>query len=294
MPSGPGLAEKLRTEHPLAAGKQFDAPDNLIQVASTLAAGGPADRTAVTDYIIDLLDIGKHGYVPPATLIHLVRVPSRWYVTTTYNLLPERAAEAQGIEYNSFTWKNLPDADYIDREAQHPLYIVHLHGCVTDPDGLILDAESYRDISNRGDVQDFLHLIFHEFRACFLGTALDEPHIQAWMLSWWHTRAKHVLIDDEASVARATHGRKVGISTDAGHRGRIVPTAAFHVLDEFCEFLVTRPAATNTPLLVDEPAQATGAPADEASATAPPDQDVRYVRSDWGPDWTRRALEQAR
>src|SRR5690242_5589950 len=96
MPSGPGLAEKLRTEHPLAAGKQFDAPNNLIQVASTLAAGGPDDRAAVADFIVDLLDIDKHDYVPPATLVHLVRIPSRWCLTTTYDLLPERAAEAQG------------------------------------------------------------------------------------------------------------------------------------------------------------------------------------------------------
>lgn len=291
MPSGPGLAEKLRTGHALRAGKQFDASDNLIQVASTLAAGGPADRKAVADYIIDLLDIDKHGYVPPTTLIHLVRVPSRWYVTTTYDLLPELAAEAQGIEYQSFTWKNLPDADDIDRDAQHPLYIVHLHGCVTDQDSLILDAKSYHDILNRGDVHNFLHLLFHEFRACFLGTALDEPHIQAWMLSWWHTKAKHVLVDDEASVARATQGRGAISVQMQGIAVESFPSGAFHVLDEFCEFLVTRPAATETPLLVEEPAQAAGASVSQPSVAMPAEIEVRYVRSDWGPDWTRRALK---
>ena len=290
MPSGPGLAEKLRTEHPLASGKQFDTPNNLIDVASTLAGSGPEDRAAVAEFIIDLLDIDKHGYVPPTTLVHLVRIPSRWYLTTTYDLLPERAAEAQGIEYRSFTWRNLPDADDIDREAQHPLYIVHLHGCVTDPDSLILDARSYHDIFNRGDVENFLHLLFHEYRACFLGTALDEQHLQAWLLSWRHTKPGHVLIGDDASVDGITQGRGAISEQMHGVMVESFPTGAFELLDEYCEFLVTRPVATVTPLLAEEPAAAAGRPATEPSATTAPDIDVRYVRSDWGPDWTRRAL----
>lgn len=36
LPSGPGLARRLREEHPLAAGRQLSAPDNLIQVADEL------------------------------------------------------------------------------------------------------------------------------------------------------------------------------------------------------------------------------------------------------------------
>src|SRR3954447_10608938 len=119
MPSGPGLAEKLRTEHHLAPGKTFPQPNNLINVASVLAEDGPTDRAAVADYVIDLLDIDKHGYEPPDTLRHLVRVPSKWYLTTTYDLLPERAADEQGIRYRSFTWKNLPDPDSILHDIDH-------------------------------------------------------------------------------------------------------------------------------------------------------------------------------
>jgi hypothetical protein len=69
----------------------LDAPNNLIQVASTLAADGRKDRAAVAEFVIDLLDIDKLGYVLPTTLVHLVRIASRWYLTTTYDQLPARS-----------------------------------------------------------------------------------------------------------------------------------------------------------------------------------------------------------
>lgn len=290
MPSGPGLAETLRTEHPLASGKQFDAPDNLIDVSSTLTTGGPQDRAAVADYIVELLDIDAHGYQVPATLRQLVRIPSRWYVTTTYDLLPERAADEQGIPYRSFTWRSLPDFDDIDRDVEHPLYIVHLHGSVEDRDSLVLDAQSYQDISREGKTQDFLHLLFHLFHACFLGTALDEQYLQAWILSWRRQRARHVLIGDQQSIDLATQGRGAVSPHLHGVMVEAFPTGRFELLDEFCEHLVTRPASTSAPLMTAEPPPRGGLAASETTTGLPAAPAVRYVRADWGPDWTRRAL----
>lgn len=286
LPSGPGLAQKLRTEHPLAAGKVFDVPNNLISVSSTLAQN-PEARASVAEYICDILDIDKHGYTPPPALDHLVRIPSRWYVTTTYDVLAEEAADGQGIAYESFTWQQLPAFEDLDRDADHPLYIVHLHGSVMEPDSLILDAQSYHDISQAPDVQDFLHLLFFEFHICFFGTALDEQYLAGYLLSWKHTRPRHVLVGDETAIAGATEGRAPISPQMHGVMTEAFPAGQFELLDEFCDSLVTRPATTDAPLVTSPPPTA----ADAETATATLDLGhVRYVRSDWGPDWTRRAI----
>lgn len=287
LPSGRELALRLRTEHPLAAGKTFEAPYSLITVASALAQGGPKDRSAVTEFILDVLDIEKHGYRSPATLRQLVHIPSKWYATTTYDLLPELAAQDEGVEYESFTWRDLPVDAIGEDPSPRPLYIVHLHGSVDDPDSLILDGISYGSLSRDGGVHNFLHLLFHLYRVCFFGTSLDESYLQTDLLAWRTAMSKprHVLIDDEAGVEIVTQGR-AAVSPEA--HGVIVesfPTGRFELLDEFCRSLVTQPPSTAAPLQAEE------APALlPLGGSGQPPVEVRYVRSDWGPDWTQRAL----
>lgn len=127
----------------MASGRQFSAPDNLIQVADELTSGGPQDRQAVATFIIELLDLERDPQPIPVTFRHLARIPSSLYVTTTYDQLAERAADAQGIQHETFTWQNLPAPEDMHPGAEHPLYIVHLHRSVEDPDSLILDSQSY-------------------------------------------------------------------------------------------------------------------------------------------------------
>ncbi len=291
MPVGAGLAEILRTEHPLAAGVMFSEPDNLISVSNQLAAQHADGRRLVAEFIIERLDIDAHGYTPTPAIRNLVQVPSNWYVTTTYDLLPERAAADAGIEYESFTWRNLPPQEHIDRDVPHKLCIVHLHGSVEDPDSLILDGQSYRDISNQGEVRQFLEALFHEYRVCFMGTALDEQYLQAYLLSWRGSTVRHVLVDDERGIQNATQSRGAILTGMHGVATEAFPAGQWDLLDAFTRNLVTRPASSAVPLqLAELRAADVEQPAMSAVSVEalPP---VRYLRSDWGPAWTRRALD---
>jgi tetratricopeptide (TPR) repeat protein len=289
LPSGPGLAKLLRERHPLAVGRQFPMPDNLIQVADELTSGGRQDREAVVEFIIEVLDLNKDPRPIPATFRHLIRIPSNLYVTTTYDLLPERAADAAGIAYRTFTWRDLPAPEEVFPFAEHSLYIVHLHGSVEDKDSLILDSKSYNAIAQTPAVEQFLSCLFTLFNVCFFGTALDEQYLAGWLLSWRRTRAHHVLVNDEAGIAASTQGRSPITPSMHGVFSEAFPSGRFDLLDGFCEDLVSRPASTSVPL---KTAMTAPPPAAVADATLVSASTARYVTADWGPEWTRRALRE--
>ena len=286
-PLGGELARLLRTTHPLAVGAEFDEPNSLISVSQVLGRQAVDGRQQVADFIIDLLDIDKHHHVPPPTICNLVQTPSKWYVTTTYDLLAEKAAADAGIDYQSFTWQDLPAQEDIDRDVPHELYIVHLHGSVLHPDSLILDSKSYKNISNQGEVRQFLEALFHEFRVCFMGTSLDEQYLQAYLLSWRGTQVRHVLVNDEHGIDNATGGRGAILQGSHGVETEAFAANHWELLEGFTQYLVSRPTPSGASLLEQEPA---GTPPDGLTSPGVPVEKVRYIR-DWGPAWTRRALE---
>jgi hypothetical protein len=60
--------------------------------------------------------------------------------------------------------------------------VVHLHGCLDDPDNMVITTKDYLDHYSSGEVQDFLKHLFEKKTVLFLGYGLEEIEVLEYIL----------------------------------------------------------------------------------------------------------------
>lgn len=256
LPDGRRLAEHLGAL-PWAAGIQLSNPASCVDVASDIvAAGGRREVTArrerLNREVAKFHELSRWAdFRLTEAQRGLVHVPSKWIVTTNYDLALERAAFEEHVDHESFTNRDLTHLRQVMLdEAQapsegRPLRIVHLHGSADDHTSIVLDSSSYQEHAQRQAVGHFLVTALGLHSACFIGFGFDEPYLQVLLESFESSSPRHVLLVDEdaASLIRSRGSvtpAKHGIETSA------FPAGAWEVLDDVCRWIGS-PTVTPTP-----------------------------------------------
>lgn len=289
LPDTPSLVKALQGGE-LGAGVSFEPGAGLTETFDTLAEAHSLE--AVQDvcaaYITDL----SEGAPPAPTFPYLVQVPSRWIVTLSYDLLLERAATEAGRPVRSVTWNDTADlADlrfsYVDSsEKTDELIIFHLHGSVADPRTIVADRTQYQDVGNATAVRALLTALMSNHRTCWMGCRIDEPHLIELLASLSNGQATHCFISDQEAIDAVRRGPRAPISRrQHGMAFDGFPTGRWECLTEFCEWLVTKPAISSAPLTSGDVPSGLGPFTGVVPGT-------KYVWSDWGPEWTRKALKE--
>jgi hypothetical protein len=290
LPDTAGLSAFLQGSE-LGRGIDFVDGTGLAETFNVLAAAHAlADvRRATVDHLKALS--AKARDVPPA-YPHLVHIPSRWIVTLSYDTLLERAAREAQQPYQSVTWKetdrlNRLRTDYLASEDKRDeLIIFHLHGSVDDPDSMVADRSGYRGVAEDGVVRNLLVALLSHHRACWMGSSLDEPYLVTLLGSLATGVATNCFISDEATVVSVRDAPRGRVSkSQHGMAYAYFPTGKWHHLAEFCQWLIAKQPVTSAPLSAGTSPTSVG-----PQVTATTGQPTRYVWSDWGPDWTRKAL----
>jgi len=60
--------------------------------------------------------------------------------------------------------------------------VVHIHGCLDDPDNMVITTKDYLDHYSREEVQDFLRYLFEKKTVLFLGYGLEEIEVLEYIL----------------------------------------------------------------------------------------------------------------
>ena len=60
--------------------------------------------------------------------------------------------------------------------------VVHIHGCVDDPDSMVITTRDYLDHYSTTEVQDFLRYLFEKKTVLFLGYGLEEIEVLEYIL----------------------------------------------------------------------------------------------------------------
>ncbi len=60
--------------------------------------------------------------------------------------------------------------------------VVHIHGCVTDPDSMVITTRDYLDHYSTKEVQEFLRYLFEKKTILFLGYGLEEIEVLEYIL----------------------------------------------------------------------------------------------------------------
>lgn len=101
------------------------------------------------------------------------------FVTTNYEkyLQPlSRAAESEN-GWRVYGRENLLSA-HLDVNGN----VIHLHGCIDDPDGMVVTTRQYLEHYSSKEVQDFLEFLFNRKTVLFLGYGMDETEILEYIL----------------------------------------------------------------------------------------------------------------
>ena len=101
------------------------------------------------------------------------------FVTTNYEkyLLPESRKADPEHEWRFYRREQLLRGN-LDRNGN----VVHLHGCVDDPEGMVITTRDYLDHYSTGEVQEFLRYLFEKKTVLFLGYGLDEIEVLEYIL----------------------------------------------------------------------------------------------------------------
>ncbi len=288
LPDTNGLTRFLQSSA-LGRGVGFEKGDGLAETFNRLADAHSltAVQTVTADHLTRLTAQAKD--VPPA-FAHLVEIPSRWIVTLSYDTLLERAATEAGRPFQSVTWTeterlNQLRAEYLTPELKSDqLVIFHLHGSVDDPPSLVADRNGYRGVDADGVVKSLLVALLSVHRTCWMGCSMDEPYLVALLGQLAINKATHCFISDETGVDAVRDAPRGRVST--GQHGVAFdhfPAGQWQHLPEFCQWLVKKQPVSRAPLTSGEPVASGG--------SARPPSSTHFVRSDWGPDWARKALD---
>lgn len=101
------------------------------------------------------------------------------FVTTNYEkyLSPESRKADSEQEWRFYRREQLLRVN-LDRNGN----VVHIHGCVDDPDSMVITTRDYLDHYSSKEVQDFLRYLFEKKTILFLGYGLDEIEVLEYIL----------------------------------------------------------------------------------------------------------------
>jgi SIR2-like domain len=194
----------------------------------------------------------------------LVQVPSRLIITFNYDGLLHHTAGELGIPYEVLGPREFKRAHELIVGRDWPperLVILHLHGHTGDPDSIVLDGESYRDVYRDPLVTDILFELSHHQTLVFMATQLDESLLVAALARQTNGR-DHLLLcttDQRPELEEA----RLALS---GPRNYIT-IVDYPTHDDLLAF----------PLALAEPEDAVPG---EPAATPEPESDVLYVPAD--------------
>lgn len=245
LPLGSELAAFIAA-HPLAEGIDFSplpadgARRNPLQVTQLLLDERPEVSAPLEAAVRDMIAARSAAAVLTDELLAIARTPGRLVLSLNYDPLIQRAAEAQGIAVVTVTRReiaHLIGARLPRRNA--PLHVVHLHGTVTCPEPLVLDAVSYGNAMADGNVVALMSAVISHRAFCLLGTSFEEPYLKDIFQRFRHSPPRHVIVCSEdvaglidANDDRAPLNRLHGLAPCSYARGR------HDVLGPFCCELV--------------------------------------------------------
>lgn len=96
------------------------------------------------------------------------------FVTTNYDkyLCPDSRKADPEEKWRFYKREHLLRVN-LDRNGN----VVHLHGCVDDPDNMVITTRDYLDHYSTKEVQDFLRYLFERKTVLFLGYGLEETEV---------------------------------------------------------------------------------------------------------------------
>lgn len=116
-----------------------------------------------------------------AIAFYLVQVPSRLIISLNYDQSLESAAEEIELEVASLHGeKGIRKFIELASSSERPdrATVLHLHGSVLAPQGLVLTQDSYGDLSE-SNLENLFSALMGSYRLCVIGSALREPHLLA-------------------------------------------------------------------------------------------------------------------
>ena len=101
------------------------------------------------------------------------------FVTTNYEkyLSPSSRKADPEEEWRFYKREQLLGVN-LDRNGN----VVHIHGCLDDPDNMVITTKDYLDHYSREEVQDFLRYLFEKKTVLFLGYGLEEIEVLEYIL----------------------------------------------------------------------------------------------------------------
>lgn len=274
LPGGAELLAALRARLDPAAGDSvptdeedfFGAVDKLVD--RDIDREGEAQVCTAEFYAAALNEI-EVG----AIAFYLVQVPSGLIVSLNYDQSLESAAKEIELEVTSlYGDKGIRKFTELVSANERPeqTTVLHLHGSILEPQGLVLTQGSYGDLSEN-NLENLFAALVGGYRMCMLGSALREPHLLA-ALQRVHSQKRgnklHPLFSAETDGFIADFP---GLETRAGLRRFELPSRDhIHGLSSF----LSPDAKLPSRLLVLEPmglapAEAPKSAPDDASASVP-------------------------
>jgi len=109
------------------------------------------------------------------------------FVTTNYDkyLTPDSRLADQEEEWRFFKREQLLRVN-LDRNGN----VVHIHGCLDDPDNMVITTKDYLEHYSSSELQEFLKYLFERKTVLFLGYGLDEIEVLEYILRRGETAAK--------------------------------------------------------------------------------------------------------
>ncbi len=101
------------------------------------------------------------------------------FVTTNYDKLLLPQSRKSEPEEN---WRFYHKTDLLREKLDVNGNVVHLHGCVDDPNSMVITTRDYLDHYSRMEVQEFLTYLFESKTVLFLGYGLEEIEVLEYIL----------------------------------------------------------------------------------------------------------------
>ncbi len=172
------LKALLSRFRPAPGAPQLQEHDDFFGSVDKLVCGDIEREEQLQAFTADFYGEAVAHIEPESIAFYLIHVPSRLIVTLNYDRSLEIAADEIRVDTNSlYGEKGIRAFIQLAQSPSRPNEptILHLHGSVDNPDGIVLTQGSYQDLS-----QDNLEKLFaalRKRRMCVLGSNLREPHL---------------------------------------------------------------------------------------------------------------------
>jgi hypothetical protein len=169
-PDGKAIAKHLRAHFGL---KEAVGQDPR-KVASAIVEARLATEDGLQRELADFLQRNRPNQPPSDALKAISGAASGWVLTLNYDDSVEEAGRAAKRDVTPYTWRNLPDPQDTRPDAQHGLYVLHLHGAMSDAGSIILTDDQYETVESRESLRLLLAPLLRDHSACIFGSRMDE------------------------------------------------------------------------------------------------------------------------